>query len=588
MTDREESNRTIRQPIVTVAGHVDHGKTSILDSIRSTCVAKKEAGGITQKISFTYFPYKLLQDKCHNLLEKLNIKLEIPGFLFIDTPGHAAFTNLRKRGGSLADLAILVIDINEGFMPQTSETIQILKASKVPFIIALNKIDSISGWVKESDELREDIEKQKYFVKEDFEIKLLNIIGTLQSNGFDADLYYNLKDFTKKIALVPCSAKTGEGIPDLLVMLSGLSQKFLKEKLVLGKTAKGTILEVKKEKVLEIEAILYDGKLKVGDEIMIASLEEPFKSKVKAIFSVLPLGKGYEAVDEITAAAGIRLNISSEKEILPGMPFTAITKEAKEEKLKQELKEEISEEICCSDKYGIIIKAESLGSLEALIFLLKQKNISFSYSGIGDITKQDIAKANSIEDPVFRVILGFNVKIDKEFKEEERKVIEKTKIITNEVIYKLIEDYEKFRKEKQLELERKTLESLTMPCKIKILPYVFRNSNPAVFGISVLVGTIKHRIRLMDENGEKVGEIKGIQSENKSIEKAEKDMEVAISMPGIVFDRHLKKGQILYSDLNEEDFKELKNNKNFLTKLEISILQEIANIKRKKIPTWGI
>src|SRR3989304_2096794 len=148
----------IRQPIVTVCGHVDHGKTSILDALRGSSVQSGEAGGITQKISFTLFPSEQLKKACP-LIEKQGINLDFPGFLFIDTPGHAAFTNLRKRGGSLADLAVLVIDINEGIKPQTSEVIQILKANKVPFVIALNKIDSISGWQKH-DNLKESIESQ--------------------------------------------------------------------------------------------------------------------------------------------------------------------------------------------------------------------------------------------------------------------------------------------------------------------------------------------------------------------------------------------------------------------------------------------
>ena len=135
----------IRQPIVTVCGHVDHGKTNILDYFRGSSLQEMEAGGITQKISFTLYPSSQIKKAC-SLIEKNKINLEIPGFLFIDTPGHAAFTNLRKRGGSLADLAILVIDINEGIKPQTAEVIQILKANKTPFLIALNKIDNISSW----------------------------------------------------------------------------------------------------------------------------------------------------------------------------------------------------------------------------------------------------------------------------------------------------------------------------------------------------------------------------------------------------------------------------------------------------------
>src|SRR3989344_7333925 len=106
----------IRQPIITVCGHVDHGKTSILDCFRGTSVQAGEAGGITQKISFTKYPIEQIERACP-LIKKTGTKLKIPGFLFIDTPGHAAFTNLRKRGGALADLAILVVDIKKGIEP---------------------------------------------------------------------------------------------------------------------------------------------------------------------------------------------------------------------------------------------------------------------------------------------------------------------------------------------------------------------------------------------------------------------------------------------------------------------------------------
>jgi len=203
---------TIRQPIVTVCGHVDHGKTSILDQLRSTGVQEGEAGGITQKISFTLYPLDQLKLACP-LIEKSGIKLDIPGFLLIDTPGHAAFTNLRKRGGALADLAVLVIDINEGIKPQTAEVIQILKLNKTPFIIALNKIDNISGWRTDKDlGLKESIESQPQRVKQLFDERYMTLIGALNSYDFDADLYYNIDDFAKKIALVPTSAKTKQGI----------------------------------------------------------------------------------------------------------------------------------------------------------------------------------------------------------------------------------------------------------------------------------------------------------------------------------------------------------------------------------------
>ena len=285
-----EPKSKIRQPIVTVCGHVDHGKTSILDSLRQTSVQEGEAGGITQKISFTLYPVEQLRKACP-LIDKAGIKLDIPGFLLIDTPGHAAFTNLRKRGGSLADLAVLVIDVNEGIKPQTAEVIQILKMNKTPFVIALNKIDNISGWRKLDDDLRRSIEMQPPRIRQEFDEKYMTLVGSLNSYGFDSDLFYNIKDFTQKIALVPCSARTKEGIPELILMLCGLSQKYLEKKLVIGKEAKGVVLEIKKEKNTNyVEAILYDGYLSKTDEIAVSNIEgNPIISNIRVLEEIKPL-----------------------------------------------------------------------------------------------------------------------------------------------------------------------------------------------------------------------------------------------------------------------------------------------------------
>jgi len=226
----------IRQPIVTIAGHVDHGKTSILDKVRGTSIQESEDGGITQKIYFTTLPKENIQERSGAIIEKFKIPLEIPGILLIDTPGHAAFTNLRKRGGSLADIAILVIDINDGIKPQTAEVLQILKANKTPFILALNKVDNIRGW-KTADSLLslESLENQATNVRQDFDEKFYTLVGALNSYDLEPELYYKISDFTKNLAVVPCSAKTGEGISEIIAMVTALSQKFLKEKIEIGK-----------------------------------------------------------------------------------------------------------------------------------------------------------------------------------------------------------------------------------------------------------------------------------------------------------------------------------------------------------------
>ena len=555
----------IRQPIVTVAGHVDHGKTSILDSIRESSVAEGEAGGITQRISFTVFTADHLKASCP-LIDKQGIKLEIPGFLFIDTPGHAAFNNLRKRGGSLADLAILVIDINEGIKPQTAEVIQILKSNKTPFIVALNKIDRISGWKKANDELKNSLQQQPQHVKQEFDEKFYTIVGALNSYGFDAELFYKISDFTKQLTLVPCSAKTREGIPEILMMLCGLSQRFLKDRLKLGDKAKGVILEIKKEKAFNyVECVLYDGILKVNDEVAIATFDKPILTKVKAIQEIQPLSIKFASVNESTAAAGIRIQISDKTDVLPGMPFMQYNTL---EEATSEFKKEIGEGIKI-DKRGIIIKADSLGSLEALIVLLKQANVKFVKAGIGNINKADLlsAKANFEIDPIDAVVAGFNVSVDEEVKDTYG-----VKIITEAVIYKLIENLQKFREEKAKEIERERLMGLAKIGKLEILhKYIFRNSNPAVFGVRITAGKIVSGMELIDDNGEVIGRVKGIQADNKKVEEATAGMEVAISISGIYFDRHLADKKFLYSELSENQFKKFKGNRDLLASDELKV-----------------
>ncbi|MEM4230713.1 MAG: translation initiation factor IF-2 [Candidatus Pacearchaeota archaeon] len=574
----------IRQPILTVCGHVDHGKTSLLDRIRGSKVAEKEHGMITQKISFTLVPAENIKKSCL-LIDKYGVPLKIPGFLFIDTPGHAAFTNLRKRGGSLADLAIVVIDINEGVMPQTSEVLQILRVNKTPFIVAINKIDSLSGWRKLSDDIKENIESQPQHIKQNFDEKIFTIMAALNSHGFESDLFYNVKDYTKKLCLVPCSAKTGEGIQELLMVLCGLSQKFLEERLKLDKRAKGVIFEIKKEKALQyIEAILYDGELKIGDEIVIATFEKPILTKVKVLEEVLPLSEKFKPVEKVSAATGIKMQVSDMKGILPGMPFQIYRGNMSE--IEKEFKKEIGE-VITTDREGVIIKSDSLGSLEALRTLLKQNNINILKAGIGSINKKDIieAKANKEINPLYCVILGFNVDIEEEAKEFEKEV----KIIRDEVVYKIIENFQKWIEEEKKRIEREKLSELVSICKLEILPqYIFRNSNPAIFGVRVIGGRVVAGTLLIDEKNEKIGKVKGIQAEKKSIESAEAGMEVAISVSGVTFDRQLKNVKYLFSDLSEEQFKEFKKNKDVLTSGDIKVLQEITNIKRREKPTWGI
>ena len=285
----------IRSPICTVVGHVDHGKSSVLDWIRGSNIVATEPGAITQSIGASNIPLEIIKQKCGVLLEKVRINFTIPGLLFIDTPGHAAFTNLRKRGGNLADIAIVVVDINEGFKPQTIEAIEILKSYKTPFIIAANKIDLINGWTQKEKLVLKNIELQNDYVKQFFEEKLYTLVRSLYDVGkMDGERFDRVTDYTKQVAIVPCSARTGEGLPELLMSLIGMAQKYLEKNLeIKSEEAKAIVLEVKEAKGLgkALDVILYDGILKSGDNIVIGGLEKPIVTKVKALFVPQKMGE---------------------------------------------------------------------------------------------------------------------------------------------------------------------------------------------------------------------------------------------------------------------------------------------------------
>ena len=589
----------IRSPICTVEGHVDHGKTSILDRIRGTSVTKGEAGAITQAIGASIIPLSVIQKICGELLKKLNMKFTIPGLLFIDTPGHAAFTALRKRGGNLADIAVVVIDINEGIMPQTQEAIEILKSYKTPFIIAANKIDLAGLKNPNNKSILQAIEEQEPNTKAKIETKLYELVGKLHELGFQSERFDRVQDYTKQIAIVPTSAQTGDGITELLMVITGLAQRYLEEGLKCDTSgqAKGIILEVKEEKGLgtTIDVILYDGTLRRNDQIVIGSLTEPIVSKVRALLEPAPLAEmrdkktKFKPVKEAIAATGVKIAAPELENTTAGMPILSATQENLEQ-AKQEVQKEVEEVLIETEIDGIIVKADTLGSLEAVDKLLKEKNIQIRKATIGNISKKDIAEAESIyeKDPFKSVILGFNIDISPDAEDISKTT--KAKIITNAVIYKLIEDFEKWQEQERKAQEAKKLEALTRPCKIKMLGkgYIFRQNNPAVFGVEVLAGEIKTGTPLMKPDGTILKPVKSIQLEQETIEKAEKGKQVAISVHGITIGRQLGEEDILLSDIPEEDFRKLKELKQYLSKEEVGLLKEIAEIKRKQNPVWGV
>lgn len=586
-----------RSPICVLAGHVDHGKTSILDTIRGTAIQKGEAGGITQAIGASIIPLDTIQKICGPLLKQLKMNFDIPGLLFIDTPGHEAFTNLRKRGGNLADIAILVVDINEGFKPQTHETIKILQQYKTPFIIAANKIDLISGWQQKEGPLLKRINDQHNQVKERLDNGLYTIVGEISKYGFQSERFDRVDDFTKEIAIVPCSAKTGEGMAELLMVLVGLAQKFLNDCLtcVVQGPAKGTILEVKEEKGLgtTIDAIIYDGTLNVNDTIVIGGLVKPITTKVRSLLQPLPLAEmrdkktKFKRIEKAMAATGVKIVAPGLNEVIAGMPIREAST-ANLEEIQDEVNKEIQDVLIEVDINGIIVKADTLGSLEALTNLLKKEEILIRKGTIGTISKKDVtdAHANMEKDILQGAILGFNVKVNQEAEALAKEL--NVQIMTNEIIYKLIEDYQKWYSAAMKSQEAKELDGVVRPCKIEIMRgYVMRQSNPAIVGVDVLAGTLATNTPLMKKR-KVLTSVKSIQHEKESLNKVEAGKQVAISLPGVMVGRQINEGDILYSAISPEDFQKMKKLKRHLSPEEIEILKEIANMMREDNPVWGI
>jgi translation initiation factor aIF-2/yIF-2 len=588
--------KKLRQPIVTVLGHVDHGKTSLLDKIRGTAVVRKEAGEMTQEVGASVVPRSVIQQVSEPLKNIIPLKLEIPGLLFIDTPGHELFSNLRRRGGSVADIAIVVVDITEGFQKQTFESIQILKDRKVPFLIAANKIDRIPGWQPNSNQpFTVSISKQNREVQTRLDNLIYRLVTDLAQMGFNAERYDRVRDFTRTVTIVPVSAKTGEGVAELLALLAGLSQRYMENRLkfVQG-PAKGVVMEVKEEVGLgyTIDVIVYDGILRKNDVIVLAGLNGPIVTKVKSILLPKPLQDiriaktDFTSIDEVIAAAGVKVAAPNLEEAIAGSPLYVAEDQGRVEQLKKNVEEEVSSvKIFNKEISGVVIKSDSLGTLEAIVSAINGKGIPIRLADVGPISKRDVLEAKLTEDEAYRVILAFRVKpitgVD----------LTGVKLITNDIIYQLIDELEKYINEVREREKRRTLDSITLPGKLKILPgFVFRRSDPIIVGVEVLGGVLKPGYVLIDKEGKEIGQILQIQDKKKSLERVSKGMEVAISIKsGLMVGRHINEGDVLYTNVTGEELTTLfKRFRESITPDMMETIEEIVKIKRREDPLFAI
>ncbi|MBP7070499.1 MAG: translation initiation factor IF-2 [Methanothrix sp.] len=590
----KEAQSNLRTPIVVVMGHVDHGKTSLLDKIRGTAVAKGEAGLITQHIGATEVPLDVIQEFCGSHFGK---EMQIPGLLFIDTPGHHAFTSMRSRGGSLADLAVLIVDVNEGFQPQTLESLTILKRFKTPFVVAANKMDRIGGWHPHINApFAKSFKAQSERVAEVLDTRIYELVGELYKNGFDADRYDRISDFTRTVGIVPISAITGEGVPDLLLVLVGLAQRFLKDNLQLTATGAGvgTILEVKEEKGLgtTLDVILYNGEFNSGETIIVGTAHEPIITKIRALLKPKPLAEirseeRFLPVKHVAAASGVKVAAPKLESALAGSTIRVVTSTEEAEILSKELKSELEAVRIDAEAEGVVLKADTIGSLEAMVGELKAKKVAIHYADVGPVSRRDVIRAAAIKEPLLSAILAFNVPILPDGLSEIQKT--NVPVFSSDIIYSILESYEQWVEEQKMKIEQARLEAVIRPGSVRLLPdCVFRQSKPAIVGVQIIGGVIRTQINLMREDGANVGEVKGIQARNENVGSATVGQEVAISIDGPTVGRQIHEGDILYVNIPEKHARivemELKPK---LAEDEREVLEKFLEIKRKKDAFWG-
>jgi translation initiation factor 5B len=584
----------IRTPIVCVLGHVDHGKTSLLDRIRGSKVVAGEAGAITQHIGATLIPFDSIA-KMSGDLGKL--KTNVPGLLFIDTPGHHAFTTLRARGGALADIAILVVDVNEGFKQQTIEALQILRNCKTPFVIAATKIDKIPGWRPTPNaSFKTAYKNQTERVQTECENRVYQLVGKLSDMGFNSERFDRVSDFQRNLVIVPVSSMTGEGIGDLLMIMIGLAQRYLVEGLQTTITGPGvgTVLEVKEEKGLgtTLDVILYDGIISVGDEIGIAGSEGAVSTKVRALLQPRPMKEilvedQFMRVKSVVAAAGVKISAPNLESIVAGSPIRVIRGDHDEVLAK--IDEEMQEINITLSDVGVSVRADTIGALEALSNELNAKKIPIMRANVGPLSRRDLIDISVIKEDLFKAALCFNVPLlpDAEVMVRDGEV--DVKIFSNRVIYKLIDEYLAWQDEMIRAKEAKQFETVVLPAKFSILPgCVFRMSGPAVVGVRVLGGILRPKVSVATREGKIVGEIKQIKLNKESVTEAKEGAEVAVSIDGVTIGRQIDIGETLYVAIPERHVKVLETEMlSHLNAGTVEALEEYTSIFRKTQPFWG-
>ncbi|HJP44286.1 MAG: translation initiation factor IF-2 [Candidatus Poseidoniia archaeon] len=582
----------LRQPIVAVLGHVDHGKTSLLDWVRGTAVVSREAGAITQHIGATEVPFETISDICGALLPEENIRL--PGLLFIDTPGHHSFSTLRARGGQLADLAVLVVDIMEGFKPQTIESLQVLRRAQTPFILVLNKIDRLPGWRTRKGTFAANRQGQSQLAQDALQERIWEIVRTLGGHNFDSALYSEVEDFQKTIALVPTSVRdSGEGVPELFMLLMGLAQRYLEGRLVLKEgVAEGTVLEVKEERGLgkTLGIIIYNGVLRASDTLIIGATPEPLVTRVRSLLQPRPLDEirdprqQFNVVTEVAAAAGLKVVAPDLEGVIAGAPFYGVPQGDDIAPVLERLSGEMESNVALEDR-GLVVRADAIGSLEALAYELQEAGAPIMRAAVGDVSRRDVRLAETAPAEQ-RAVLAFGVNVLPDAR--EALVESEAKLFEADVVYQLVEEYGEWLAELKREQARTLREEFPHPGKIEFLEgHTFRTRDPAVFGVRVLAGRIMVGQKVLRADNHVIGRIRSMRSGEQGLKEATQGDEVAIAVTEATVGRQVNEGDILYIEMDERDVVRLRDENVKLTPDEEDVITELQRIKKADSPFWG-
>ncbi|XWS69181.1 hypothetical protein CRYUN_Cryun04dG0157600 [Craigia yunnanensis] len=576
----KQSEENLRSPICCIMGHVDTGKTKLLDCIRGTNVQEGEAGGITQQIGATYFPAKNIRERTKEL--KADAILKVPGLLVIDTPGHESFANLRSRGSGLCDIAILVVDIMHGLEPQTIESLNLLKMRNTEFIVALNKVDRLYDWkVCRNAPIRVALKKQSADVTSEFNRRVTHVITQFKEQGLNTELYYKNKEMGETFSIVPTSAITGEGIPDLLLLLVQWTQKTMVEKLTFIDEVQCTVLEVK---VIEghgttIDVVLVNGVLHEGDQIVVCGLQGPIVTTIRALLTPHPMKelrvKGtYMQHKEIKAAQGIKIAAQGLEHAIAGTGLYVVGPDDDLEDIKEAAKEDMQSVMSRIDKSGegVYVQASTLGSLEALLEFLKTPavNIPVSGVGIGPVHKKDVMKASVMLEKKneYATILAFDVKVTPEARElaDEAGV----RIFIADIIYHLFDQFKAYIDGLKEERKKEAADEAVFPCVLKILPNcIFNKKDPIVLGVDILEGIARVGTPICIPQKEfiDIGRIASIENNHKPVDAAKKGQKVAIKIAGSnpeeqqkMYGRHFELDDELVSHISRRSIDVLKAN----------------------------